>query len=141
MRHEYNDGGRSRYFGAANVGDCVTRAFAIATDRDYKDVYDELFDASKNARLKRHRRSPRSGLYKNVFEPRFKQAGAVWTPTMFIGSGCKVHLHEDEFPSEGRYIARLSKHLCAVVDGVIHDTYDPSREGTRCVYGYWRFDI
>ena len=23
-------------------------------------------------------------------------------------------------------------------DGVVHDTYDPSRDGTRCVYGYWR---
>lgn len=22
---------------------------------------------------------------------------------------------------------------------VIHDNYDPSREGTRCVYGYWTF--
>lgn len=20
----------------------------------------------------------------------------------------------------------------------VHDTYDPSRDGTRCVYGYWR---
>jgi hypothetical protein len=24
-----------------------------------------------------------------------------------------------------------------VIDGVIHDTFDPSRGGTRCVYGYW----
>jgi hypothetical protein len=26
----------------------------------------------------------------------------------------------------------------AVVDGVIHDTSDCSREGTRFVYGYWQ---
>ena len=32
---------------------------------------------------------------------------------------------------------RLSRHITAVVDGVIHDTHDPSRKGTRCVYGYW----
>jgi hypothetical protein len=25
-----------------------------------------------------------------------------------------------------------------VIDGVIHDTHDCSRGGTRCVYGYWR---
>jgi hypothetical protein len=31
----------------------------------------------------------------------------------------------------------VSKHYCAVIDGVIHDTSDPSRDGTRCVYGYW----
>jgi hypothetical protein len=38
----------------------------------------------------------------------------------------------------GRLIVSVSKHLVAVVDGVIHDTHDPSRAGTRCVYGYWR---
>jgi hypothetical protein len=29
---------------------------------------------------------------------------------------------------------------CAVraVDGALHDTYNGSRNGTRCVYGYWR---
>ncbi len=29
------------------------------------------------------------------------------------------------------------RHYTAVIDGVINDTHDPSREGTRCVYGYW----
>jgi len=31
----------------------------------------------------------------------------------------------------------LFKHTTAVIDGIIHDTYDPSRAGTRCVYGYF----
>lgn len=39
---------------------------------------------------------------------------------------------------DGRIIVRLSRHISAVIDGVIHDTYDPSRDGTRCVYGYWK---
>jgi hypothetical protein len=34
-------------------------------------------------------------------------------------------------------VVALSKHYAAVVDGVVHDLYDPSRDGTRCVYGYW----
>ena len=68
---------------------------------------------------------------------------------MFIGSGCKVHLLAEELPS-GRLIVRLSGHLCAVIDGVIHDTHDPQRAtlifdpgcaqgriAQRCVYGYW----
>jgi hypothetical protein len=55
---------------------------------------------------------------------------------MFIGQGCKVHVREDELPS-GRLILQLSKHFTAVIDGKVHDTYDPSREGTRCVYGYF----
>ncbi|MGA2164193.1 MAG: hypothetical protein ABSH36_06960, partial [Solirubrobacteraceae bacterium] len=56
---------------------------------------------------------------------------------MKIGHGCTVHLHAEELPS-GRLIVRLSRHMCAVIDGVIHDTHDPSRQGTRCVYGYWQ---
>lgn len=68
---------------------------------------------------------------------RVEKNGWVWTPTMFIGSGCKVHLRGDELPA-GRLIVSVSKHLVAVIDGVIHDTYDCSRNGTRCVYGYYR---
>ncbi len=37
----------------------------------------------------------------------------------------------------GRLIVSVSKHMTAVIDGVIHDTHNPSRDGTRCVYGYW----
>jgi len=62
--------------------------------------------------------------------------GSRWIPTMHIGSGCKVHLREGELPA-GRLIVALSKHLCAVIDGVIHDPHDCSRGGRQCVYGYW----
>ncbi len=59
------------------------------------------------------------------------------TPTMAIGSGCKVHLRDGELP-RGRLIVNASKYTVAVIDGVIHDTHDCSRDGTRCVYGCWR---
>lgn len=56
---------------------------------------------------------------------------------MGIGTGCTVHLRDGELP-RGRLIVAVSKHIVAVVDGVIHDTHDPSRDETRCVYGYWQ---
>lgn len=75
--------------------------------------------------------------------------GFVWTPTMSIGSGCKVHLVAGELPM-GRLVVRVSKHVTAVIDGVVHDTFDPQsstmwfgtdgnleRTSERCVYGYW----
>jgi hypothetical protein len=65
--------------------------------------------------------------------------GLRWVPTMQIGQGCKVHLRRDELPQKGRLV--LSRHAAAVIDGVLHDTYDCSRGGTRCVYGYWIFDL
>ena len=55
---------------------------------------------------------------------------------MQIGSGCTVHVREDELP-DGRLILNLSRHFAAFIDGVLHDTHDSSRGGTRCVYGYW----
>jgi hypothetical protein len=55
---------------------------------------------------------------------------------MHIGSGCQVHLRREELPA-GRLVVQASKHVVAVIDGVIHDTHDSSRDGTRCVYGYW----
>ena len=38
----------------------------------------------------------------------------------------------------GKLVVNVSKHSTAVIDGVIHDNHDPSRAGTRCVYGYFR---
>jgi hypothetical protein len=63
--------------------------------------------------------------------------GWRWVPTMEVGSGCQVHLRADQLPP-GRLVVSVSKHLVAVIDGVVHDT-DPEvdRDGTRCVYGYW----
>jgi hypothetical protein len=55
---------------------------------------------------------------------------------MKIGSGCRVHLADGELPM-GWLIVRCSRHLTAVIDGVIHDTHDPQRGGKRCVYGYF----
>jgi hypothetical protein len=38
---------------------------------------------------------------------------------------------------DGRLIVQISGHLVAVIDGVIHDTFDCSRGGTACIEGYW----
>ena len=56
---------------------------------------------------------------------------------MKFAEGCKVHLNENELPNDKTIIARLSRHLTCIVNGEIHDTYDPSRNGNRCVYGYY----
>ena len=66
-----------------------------------------------------------------------KELGFKWVACMGIGTGCQVHVRADELPSEGRLVLNLSKHCVAYVDGVLRDTYDCSREGTRCVYGYY----
>jgi len=134
--YHYDDGGRAEagFKGAAR--DCVTRAIAIATGRPYKDVYAEINAAAIGERGGKRKSSARTGVHKRTTRKYLESLGWKWTPTMQIGSGCKVHLCANELP-KGRLIVKVSKHLTAVIDGLIHDTYDPSRDGLRCVYGYW----
>ena len=84
--------------------------------------------------------SSRTGVVRKVYNEYLKSLGYQWTPTMLIGQGCKVHLRSDELPS-GRLIIKVSKHITSMIDGVLHDTYDCSRNGTRCVYGYYKLNI
>jgi hypothetical protein len=131
MKHIYNDGGS----GTSKQRDCVVRAIAIATEQRYADVRDrinyladaEYFDGS----------DANAGVHKTLCKDYLTALGWTWKPTMGIGTGCTVHLRDGELPM-GRLIVSVSRHLVAVIDGVINDTSDCSRGGTRCVYGYWR---
>tara|TARA_R110000868_G_scaffold346673_1_gene607804 strand:+ start:3124 stop:3570 length:447 start_codon:yes stop_codon:yes gene_type:complete len=142
IRYTFNDGGREASGFKGATGDCVTRAIAIVTGKPYSEIYDRLAietgSQRKSARTGKRSSSARNGINttREWFKRYMTELGLNWVATMHIGSGCKVHLLAEELPY-GSIICSLSKHYCAVVDGVIHDTYDPSRNGTRCVYGYW----
>lgn len=138
MKLQINDGGRSAAGYRGSTGDCVTRAIAIVTERPYQEVYDLVNSYGNNERKGKQKKSnARTGVRNATVKKIMKDLGFIWTPTMTIGSGCKVHLKESELPS-GKIIASVSKHIVAIMDGVMHDIADPSRNGTRCVYGYWR---
>ena len=140
MKWVYDDGGASNYY-KGPAYDCVTRAIAIATGRDYKEVLDIVNDYVRKEPLdERYVRNARNGVKKEITDKLLKDLGFKWVPTMKFGQGCKVHLRDDELPS-GTIIVKLSKHLCCIKDKVIHDTFNPTRDNgqgsTRCVYGYW----
>ena len=131
----YDDGGRSKAGYKGIAGDCVTRAVSIASELPYKSVCKSLALVNKKSS---GIKSARNGVHvkSKWYKDYMTSLGFKWVATMKIGSGCKVHLTPEELP-KGRLVARVSKHCVAVVDGVIRDTYDSSRDGTRCVYGYW----
>jgi len=154
----FDDGGRKAAGFKGNTGDCVVRAIAITSGLPYKEVYKELTERNrqfvskykdqqrkgkptKNAKiaekLVNRGYTVRGGVYKEVYEPYLKQLGYNWHPAMSIGTGCKIHLHREELPTSGRLILCVSRHLTAYVNGTLHDTYDCSREGNRCVYGWY----
>jgi hypothetical protein len=175
MEYVYDDGGRAAAGYKGGAGDCVARSVAIASGLPYAEVYARLAKgegsqrASKKTRGKKRVATARDGI--SVTRKWFKDymigLGFVWVPTMRIGSGCKVHLDAEELPA-GRLVVAVSKHYTAVIDGVIHDTFNPSERAAtiyppetptnnlpasaellengngwvyqpkRCVYGYWK---
>lgn len=151
MEWIYDDGGRAEAGFKGTTGDCVCRAIAIAAEMPYREVYDMINEYGKKERVgkrQRSRSSARTGVYPKTIRKIMKDLGWTWIPTMFVGQGCKVHLNENELPS-GRLVVSVSKHEVAVIDGVIHDIYDPNDRGCtvdaygndittdRCVYGYY----
>jgi hypothetical protein len=143
---QVDDGGRAAAGFKGGAGDCVVRSIAIAANLPYLQVYEDLRDANaryaqerdnKLSRLLNQRgSSPRNGNHRNVFHDYILAQGFEWVPTMKVGAGCQVHLRPDELP-KGTLIVKVSKHLTTVIDGVMYDTHDPSRGGSRCVYGYY----
>jgi len=170
MKYIYDDGGRAAAGYTGKCGDCVTRAIAIATEQPYEQVYKAMAGVNESFRGKSRsagKNSARNGVacHGTAFKRYMASIGWKFVATMGIGTGCKVHLADGELPM-GRLVVRVSKHLCAVIDGVIHDTFDPSDRATtiyplntlenipagayrlengngwayspkRCVYGYW----
>lgn len=134
MEFVYNDGGRAAAGYKGTTGDCVCRAISIATENPYKEIYTLI---NRIAKEKGYTGSTaRIGVPKEVTHAVLKELGWKWVPTMKIGQGCKIHLKSSELP-DGRIICKLSKHIVPIINGVLHDTYDCTRNGSRCVYGYW----
>ena len=144
MEFVYDDGGRAAAGFKGQAGDCVCRAFAIASGKPYKEVYDLINQIARENPYHGKKRSgdgkssARNGVYKEDIRRLGEALGFEYVPLMGIGTGCTVHVRPDELPQTGRYVLSVSHHESAWIDGVSHDTYDISRDGTRCVYGYYR---
>ena len=151
---KYNDGGRSAAgFEKDKVGDCVARSIAIVTQRPYAEIYKLLAEGNAKQRVTKRQRRTKKAMQKahketadfgisvkrKWFQDLMKDLGFTWVSVMGIGTGVTMHMRHYELPP-GRIIASLSKHYCAVINRVVHDTYDPCRGGNRAVYGYWEYD-
>lgn len=129
--YKWDDGGRSLYGFVGMTGDCVTRSIAIATGLAYRDIYQALKD--------RYGSSPRKGVPRSIYGPYLSEKG--WQ--MFTVANPTVSVEDFNFP-EGSSIALIQdaygrkSHLCAVVDGVLYDTWDPrDDDNTYFVQNFW----
>ena len=123
----YNDGGREQA-GFKTQTDCGIRALSIACEISYKEARAILKKAAKNG--KQGNGQIANGIYKEDLNAALETLGFKWySAPKFEGRKAKYH----DLPN-GRVIARMSKHFVAVIDNVIHDTWDSSE---KMVYGYW----
>ena len=143
MEYIYNDGGRSNYF-KGSTRDCVVRAIAIASDMDYKEVYDLIHQRqkewanksrSKAALRCRKNPSPRAGVWKQVYIPIIEELGFRWVSTCEVGSSDRTYLSRSGSTlPKGTLIVKTRRPLQCVKDHILYYTH--SSFGNM-VYGYW----
>lgn len=109
LPYTFNDGGRSQYK-EGRAHDCVARAISIAAELDYKVVWEEL--------QRRGCPNPDEGCIKRVWGRYLKDLGFKW-----VSSAGKGRTNTDHVPTEGRVILNQPRHFCAVINGVLNDTY------------------
>jgi len=117
MRFIKNHGGREKYFPTNlkkhRTNDCVIRAISIATEIDYLKVRDALFDVAKE-----QGRMPND---KTVYETYLESLGWVKKSPMKNRYNRKYRLGRIKID---RAIFKTTRHLSAVVDGNLNDTWD-----------------
>lgn len=118
------DSGRSVSRRPKQSNDCTVRALANVFDMDYDDAYDYLAAAG--------RKCSRGFHFKTLEHPKLKweaYQAIKGQSRKTISDFCKEH-------PEGKWIIRVSKHVAAVIDGVVYDTFESNP--TKCVYGAWK---
>jgi hypothetical protein len=128
MKHVFNDGGRAATK-HDEINDCACRAIAIAAERPYHEIWSAFKTLLETEGPRR-----RSGVDEKVQHRLMESMGWSFVPTT------KTYLQEGDLPS-GRLVVCIHGHSVAVINGVIHDTYNPSRKKNGkppWVFGYYR---
>jgi hypothetical protein len=128
LKWHYNDGGRHNYYKAKNVGDCVTRAIAIANNMDYKIVYKDLYELCKTGANQKN--TPRNGICKSIYSIYLEELG--WQCIDCKNTGINLNKFVDK-----KIICKINHHLCAIIYGTIEDIFNPIYKNGNEVIEYW----
>ena len=131
LKYEKSHGGREKYYSCKYkkdlIGDCVIRSIAIATETDYREVFEALFRIgleigdmpNSDPVVEQHLNS--IGWYKNP-------------PIKMPNSNKKYLLSDVPVDVEKNYIFRQAGHLVAVVKGTVYDTFDSRSSAAQSYY-------
>lgn len=111
------------------VNDCAKRSITLLTGKSYQEI-----SLSLN-RLKKETKSKKFNSNKN-----WKKFVSLqgWEKMSFPAESGKERMNGTRFCiayPKGRYLLRMARHLTAVIDGVIYDTWNCSN---KCVYNAWK---
>ena len=122
-----DDGGRKDAGFRGRGGDCVTRSIAIATGIPYKRGRKDLTDLTKEM-TGGLETSAANGVLAPVYHRYLTDLG--WEVVITKGQYLNSDLGES-----GPVIARLPRHMVAIVDGSVRDSWD-SRKSRRTKSGF-----
>ena len=103
--------------------DCASRAVAIAMRKSYKSAVELFRHAGEN---------PATGVLTDVFFDVMDELGWEYFQTP------KTTLCREDFPrTKKSIIVSLRGHVCVVRNWTVYDTFHPSPDGEKRMYGYW----
>ncbi len=119
------DAGRSQSARPRQKNDCTVRALAVAKGMQYDDAYDLLAEAG--------RKCGRGFEFKDWISKQ-PWARKISFPAIKGQRRMNPSTFVEKFP-KGVFICRVAKHVFAVRDGVVYDTFENAPD--RCIYMAW----
>jgi hypothetical protein len=131
FRFKQDDGGRAQSRRPRQKNDCTVRALAVTLGIEYDFAYEVLASFGRKSGAGFPFKTHAAAIFANC------SADATWTAFQAVKGERRLTLPAfcARYPA-GRYIVSMAKHITVVVDGVVHDDFQPGEE--RCVYGAWR---
>jgi len=112
-----------------SVGDCVVRAFTITQEKDYLEVRRELNRLNREWNL--------DGYKKRKFLKKYYKEKGYERISINEQGMPKLRGYEvAELYPKGTYILNMRKHLVAMIDGIIYDTWNSSNKVVYNIYKY-----
>lgn len=119
------DGGRASSSRPRQRNDCTVRALAIAGSLSYDDAYDLLKEAGRKCSR---------GFQFSAWLNRQGWAARISFPAVKGQRRMNPATFVQRFP-KGRFICQVAKHVFAVIDGVVFDSFENRPD--RCIYAAW----
>lgn len=105
-----------------HVSDCAIRAISLAEGKSWDSTYEQLSDFAKKEAITLSEIEFIDNYLADRYE-RYCQNEKLLT----VGDFANLGLF-------GKWLATMSGHITAIIDGVIYDTFDPSDRYLWCVY-------